>query len=52
MEKHFIINLPVEKINNIVQSFEKVEVKKHEAIIKQGEIGEHFYIISSGSADC
>ena len=45
---HFLENLKFHEMDILIGALQKKSFKKGETIIKQGEKGEHFYIISSG----
>ena len=44
-------NLPPANISRVLSLFERVEVKKGEAVITQGEEGQYFYALIRGKAD-
>ncbi len=48
LESPMFKNIPFEDIQKIFMLFEKIEVAKNDTIIKQGEIGDYYYIIEEG----
>lgn len=53
MEKSFIFAHLEEKEKNICAlAMEKVKVEKDKFIIKQGDDGDHLYVVSSGQFEC
>ncbi len=48
LESPMFKNIPFEDIQKIFMLFEKIEVAKNDTIIKQGEVGDYYYIIEEG----
>lgn len=44
-------NLDEEQVNAIILDMFRIDVAKDTAIIKQGDTGDYFYIVESGSFD-
>jgi len=45
-------SLDVEQMSMVIMSMEEVKVANGETIIKQGDEGNHFYIVDTGTFDC
>ncbi len=48
LESPMFKNIPFEDIQKIFMLFEKIEVAKNDTVIKQGDIGDYYYIIEKG----
>lgn len=51
LQSRAFLNLPTENIQTLLMRMEEVAAKKGEAVIRQGESDDYYYIIKSGSCD-
>ena len=51
LQSRLFSNLPATNIQTIFKAMESVEVDADEVVIKQGEVGEHYYIVIKGYCD-
>jgi len=50
LEFPLFLNLPPANITELFEQFERIEVESGQAIIKEGDDGDYFYLLISGSA--
>lgn len=48
LESPMFKNIPFNDIQKIFMLFEKIEVEKNDTVIKQGDVGDYYYIIEEG----
>jgi serine phosphatase RsbU (regulator of sigma subunit) len=46
-----LADLPVEELNHLVHSLKVVELQPHQVLFREGEAGEHFYVVAYGELE-
>ncbi|KAG7350315.1 serine/threonine protein kinase [Nitzschia inconspicua] len=52
LRHNFVFDMDDDEMDSFVNAFEQVTVASGEVIIKQGDVGDYFYIVAYGSVGC